>query len=44
MPAESTYKRYYVDKHMDDVLIDFEDYAMNARKGGTDSKLRSAGG
>ena len=24
------------------VLIDFEDYVLNARKGGTDSKLRKA--
>ena len=40
-PAEATYKRYYVDKKLDNVLIDFEDYSLHARKGGTDSKLRS---
>jgi hypothetical protein len=39
-PAEATYKRYFVDKPIKDVLINFEQYALLARKGGTDSKLR----
>ena len=42
-PAEAYYKRYYVDEKMTDVLIDFEEYSLRARKGGTDSILRKSG-
>jgi len=32
-----------VDEKMTDVLIDFEEYSLRARKGGTDSLLRKPG-
>jgi hypothetical protein len=32
-----------VDNKIGNVLMDFEDYSMVVRKGGTDSKLRNTG-
>jgi len=42
-PAEAMYKKYFVDKEIDKILLDFETYMMNARRGGTNSRLRKEG-
>jgi len=42
-PMEVVYRKYFVDKNMRNILIDFEEYAACARNGGTISKMRNPG-
>lgn len=40
---EAIYQKYFVDQKIGKILIDFEDYMLFSRKGGTNSKMRDEG-
>ena len=39
-PNRAAYKKYFVDRKMGGLLIDFEEYMLQARQGATESRMR----